>query len=370
MLDLSLWNSRGNRRPTERQEHAARARLMQQSREARVGDGRVIGHEPLRVCQVGPFDAGHVAQRLHTGINTTSPHESLLFTAGDHPFREPVQMCPDKHTRWLGDAMFTADVVHYHVTYYGRGIHPSVADNRPSVMHHHGTELRVHAKEYAETDPGIVGLRLVSNLELLQYGKGLDWLPNPVPVARYRRLRHDVRTKQDSSDGEFRVAHSPSKPELKGTEAFLKACARLQKKGLKVTPVLITNASLAESLRTKASCDAMFDSVWLGMQCSGIEAAAMGLPVVAGDPDCKREYEARYGAVPYTYANNEREIGEALERLATDAEHYRAEAARVGAFVLEHHDTANVVAYYLDLLDGAFSWREKLTLGRPCPLQK
>ncbi len=375
LIGLTIWNSRGRNRTPERSERASRARIMQLSREQRVGDARVVGHEPLRICQVGPFDAGHVVQRLHTGINTTSPHESIMFTGGDHPFKEPVQLCPDQHPAWLGDAMYEADIVHYHVNYFGRGLHPKVADRKLAVMHHHGTELRTHADQYAEEDAKRVGLRLVSNLELLQYGDGLHWLPNPVPVARYRRLRQEnlarIQGEPDNPlEGAFRVAHSPSKPELKGTEVFLKACENLQRKGLAVTPVLITRTSLAESLRIKSTCDAVFDSMWLGMQCSGIEGAAMGLPVIAGDPDCATEYEKGYGAVPYTYANDLGALTEALERLVTEDGFYQNERSRVSAFVSEWHDTANVVARYLDLLDEAFQWRERLTLGNPIPLKR
>ncbi len=46
--------------------------------------------------------------------------------------------------------------------------------------------------------------------------------------------------------------------------------------GIDIEPVLIENMEHGAALRLKASCDAVFDSFWLGMQGSGLEGAAMG----------------------------------------------------------------------------------------------
>jgi hypothetical protein len=214
-------------------------------------------------------------------------------------------------------------------------------------------------------DRAYARLRLVSNLELLQYastGGPLHWLPNPMPVVRYRRLRAQMQRSRPSG-APFRVAHSPSKRALKATDVFLRVCERLTAAGLAIEPVLIEGQPHAESLRMKATCDAAFDSFWLGIQCSGLEAAAMGLPVVAGDTDCKREYEARLGAVPYTWANDETALAEAISRLATDRAFYDAEAGRVARYTETVHDEAAVALRYLDLLDEAIGWRAGLALG-------
>jgi hypothetical protein len=221
--------------------------------------------------------------------------------------------------------------------------------------------LRKNKEIYGAMDRDYAKLRLVSNLELLQYehrGGPLHWLPNPVPVARYRRLRQQVWTPHAA----FRVAHSPSKRAFKGTDVFLSACEKLNTRGLPIEPVLIEGRNHADALRMKATCDAAFDSFWLGIQCSGIEAAAMGMPVIAGDTDCQREYQARLGAVPYTWANDEQGLMEALEQLATDAAFHASEADRVHRYVVEYHDDASVALRYLDLLDEAVQWRTLLSL--------
>jgi hypothetical protein len=72
---------------------------------------------------------------------------------------------------------------------------------------------------------------------------------------------------------------------------------------------------------------------------------------------------ARFGAVPYTYANDEDTLVEMLERLATDEAFYCAERDRLGQYVREVHDLAVVTARYLELLDEAIGWRNRLRLG-------
>jgi hypothetical protein len=178
-------------------------------------------------------------------------------------------------------------------------------------------------------------------------------------VAEYRRVRAGYQPGPT-----FRVAHSPSKRHLKGTEAFLAACATLQARGLALEPVLIEGMRYTQSVALKATCDAVFDSFWLGIQCSGLEGAAMGLPVIAGDAFTAGRYREIVGHVPYTFADDEAGLTEALERLVVDADWRRAEADRVATYCETWHDEAAVALRYLDLLDLAFNWRQALTGGR------
>lgn len=361
---LGFLNSRGALRPEPRKFQSEVRRIRQIETENKVG--RVIeAHEPLRIFQSGPFDPGGVMSRLHTAINTTSPHESAMAPNGVHPFGYPQQHDLTRDRYLCRDLAWTADVVHHHVTYAAWETLNVPLNTKWNVMHHHGTELRkFHEDLYNLVDPQRAGLRLVSNLELLQYGERLHYLPNPVSFARYAQLRAPETGSRStrSTKRRFRIGHSPSKPEIKGTASFLAAVEQLRRKGCPIEPVVIHDRPVRECLEIKATCDLFFDSFWLGIQCSGLEAACMGMPVIAGDPDCKREYEKWLGATPYTYANSQEELISAIERLVTDRVYRRAEAARVGAYVREHHDGAAVVQRYLELLDGAFGWREHLRL--------
>jgi glycosyltransferase involved in cell wall biosynthesis len=148
----------------------------------------------------------------------------------------------------------------------------------------------------------------------------------------------------------FRVAHSPTVRKLKGTEVFLEVCSRLRAKGIPIEPVLIEKMSHRDALEAKAACDATFDSFWLGIQGSGLEGAAMGQPVVAGDFDACAAYVKHIGSCPYTFANDADSLADQLAALATDAEFYSEEAQRVGAYVREHHDYPAVARRYSEIL--------------------
>ena len=152
----------------------------------------------------------------------------------------------------------------------------------------------------------------------------------------------------------FRVAHSPTRRSIKGTAEFLRACDYLtMHQGIEVEPVLIEGLEHGAALRLKASCDAVFDSFWLGMQGSGLEGGAMGLPVLAGDPEAQADLLTLGIEVPWTIANDEYGIREQLARLATDATFYKQEADRVHAYVVAHHDYAVVGAKYATILTEA-----------------
>lgn len=352
LIDAEFHNSRGRKRDPKRQRIADVHRNVQHWAESQAApDVRALGHEPLRIMQAAPFDPGAVCYRFHTAINTTSPHTSVLTTGCEEWTQVPRQF---DHTDDLV-ADLQADVSHYHVN-YAAPIHRG----RWTVMHHHGTEYRLRHDHFNKVDER-AHLRLVSNFELMQYGDDLNWLPNPMPVAEYRRLAANKPPWRKG--GPLIVAHSPTKRKNKGTEQFLQAIDRVRAKGLDVRAHMIHKLPIRNALEVKAQSHVVFDSFWLGIQCSGLEGAAMGLPVIAGDHTCYRGYEHTVGYVPYTFANDEDGLVEVLAQLATDEDFYRTEAQRVSDYCLEYHDSANVVARYLDLLDSKVEWRANLEMG-------
>ena len=372
LIGLSLTNLRGLGHTPARREAKQRHARAQYTREVPAAlsprtlqsDHAVGARDALHILQLSTYDPGLVAYRLHTGLNCTTPHAAVLGTDQAHnPFGAPGQYDLQADHGMLAAAWDEADIVHLHLDYQcPRRLGRELSSIRWRVIHHHGTMLREKpgASYYNAVDPAWAKLRLVSNLELLHYGAGLHWLPNPMPVAAYRRLRARVWR----ASPVFRVAHSPSKRFRKGTEAFLSVIERLQARHVPVEAVLIEGVSHAVSLARKAECDAVFDSFDLGIQCSGLEGAAMGLPVVAGDATVAGEYRRLLGEVPYTYAADEAALEAVLERLSVDVEWRNAEASRVARYTEEHHDEAAVALRLLDLYDDAFGWRAAMTERR------
>lgn len=359
-LHVLLHNQRRLGHSTERKaiKNSHQAEQVQVERELRAmptsvqSDSQIGGREALQILNIAYRDDGIAPSRFHTALNRTTPHSSLFFKSRPGPFDVPAQYMHREHGSKMAQALNTADVVHYHVALYGAR---SNGRATPTVFHHHGTMFRTNCAQYMADAKNRNALVLLSNLELFSWTDGGEafFLPNTVPVERYRSLHAEMFEETDT----FRVAHSPSHPGRKGTEKFMDVCAKLKAQGLHIEPVLIHEVSHKRSLEMKATCHASFDSFWLGLQCSGLECAAMGLPVIAGDETVRRRYVEHYGECPYTFADNEKALEDALVRLMTDSEYRRAEARRVSAYVLANHDEAPVALRYLDLLDQKFHWR-------------
>jgi hypothetical protein len=364
-VNLTLSNERNAHRSASRLQVKS-THLAQQTATERVesatprtimSDSQIGARECLWILNYAYRDDGLAPSRFHTAINRTTPHSSLFFKARPGPFSVPQQFMAKPDHDKLRQAADSCDILHLHST----TVFPAPLTRRaPMVFHHHGSLLRANADAHTKDAMRHRALVLVSNLELLSWtgDHPAFFLPNTMPVARYRALAERVADTQSAADRPFRIAHSPTHQHRKGTEVFLRAMTNCAKRGLHVEPVLIENQTHAATLALKATCDAAFDSFWLGIQCSGLEVAAMGKPVIAGDPIVAERYRAYFGAVPYTYANTLEELEAVITRLVTD-EHFLAEEAdRVNAYVIAHHGEAAVALTYLDYLDMAYQWRK------------
>jgi glycosyltransferase involved in cell wall biosynthesis len=320
----------------------------------------------LRIAMGCAYDPGNAVYRYHTAINEHTKHASTYVKfGGSNPFDCPTQIDGTEDKDAARAYVYSADVVHHHVDYYlsGAGFGPKPRRDQLVIRHYHGSlpagpGVIQHPlkRENMVKDDALGAVLLGARLTLCALRPDrFQWLPIPVPVARYAAMRPAVRRA-----GPFRIAHSPTKAEYKGTQVFLDVCDRLNKRGVAVEPVLIgmrrkgkglepARKTHAEALRIKADCDAVFDSFWLGIQGSGLEGAAMGLPVIAGDPEVRdlyAEHTRDIGGCPYTYANDAGSLEHEIELLATDVEYRGHETWRVGEYVRRYHDYPRVAERY------------------------
>jgi hypothetical protein len=165
--------------------------------------------------------------------------------------------------------------------------------------------------------------------------------------------------------GPFRIAHSPTRADYKGTADLVAAVDTLRGKGLKIDLVMIQRQTHAKALAMKADADLTFDSFWLGIQGSGLEAASMGQMVVAGDESVRDLYiESEVGACPYTFANDRAQLTAVLERAITEPAWYKSEAKRVAAYVTKFHDYAAVAKRYEGIIAKVTGWQNVETKAR------
>jgi hypothetical protein len=340
-----------------------------------ASEGRILGVEDLKgasphtltkqsgslqiLSGVG-YDPGSAAFRLHSAVNEHTKHSMIFVRWGDtNPHCSERQYDGEKHIGSMRDAFASADVLHCHVAYLlinNLGLTPSC--EQLLVRHYHGSAQNGKTHMEPRFDQAkqakLLGARFMLVEEAKAFGIECDWSPIPMPVKRYQALRDDVRhlagwkplRGKATSNRPLVIGHSPTVSSLKGTDVLRAVVERLQKSGFPVRLEMISGVSLRESLRRKALCDVVFDSFWLGLQGSGLEAGAMEIPVIAGDAEVKRQHEQYVGECPYTFAEDAGALESQIELMATDPTFRSKETQRLSKYVVAYHDYSAVARRY------------------------
>lgn len=311
--------------------------------------------DALRVLQLTNYDPGSAVYRYHSAANTVPGIVSAFVRWGySNPHCHLRQWDGDLHRRTVELLAMTADVIHVHMDWrtLTTDLRYALRANQRAAITYHGSVLPGDERRVLvdhETDGRMGAIQFGARPYHGRHGVA-RYLPIPVPVDDYAALAAGHR-RGDT----LRVAHSPTKRAIKGTDALLEAAEKVRTLDeLRVEVVLIENLSHGEALKLKATCDVTFDSFWLGMQGSGLEGAAMGQVVIAGDATAAREAAALNGGVcPWTFADDARDLRKVLRGLAARPDYARAEAARVHEYVKRVHDYPVVGARYRDYLNEA-----------------
>lgn len=320
-----------------------------------------IQQDAIRSLQLAFYDPGCAAYRYHSAFNTSRVLASRFARHGHSNTASDLRQLDGETQKLDVEVAFrTANVIHCHIDfrplYHWLGRLPE--HNQLLVHHYHGSLLPGDTSRVlvdndldAKHDAIQIGARLYHK----RFSPNMHWLPIPMPVQDYAMLRFQ---RYQYTGSTFRVAHSPTVRAIKGTDNFLSVIADLQAEGHKIEAVLIENMEHGEALRLKATCDATFDSFWLGLQGSGLEAACMNQLVLAGDPSAKQDYERELGSCPYTYVEDRDALKEALKRAMMDPVWCVEETIRVYDYVRAYHDYPVVAARYSDILTAALAARE------------
>lgn len=333
-----------------------RKNMYRQKQKVKEGVYGMASIQPLKIASITSFDPAGISHNLSEAVTSTTPHKMISYRASNNYIKYPT------HKKLANlKSVEEFDIVHVHMglrLYTGRFKRPL---NQRLVSHHHGTMYRRSPSDHDTLDRKMRAIRLASTLELTKYAPDLTWLPNPIPAAKYRKM-----TKGRERKGKFRICHSPTSKGFKGTEQLKKAVSNLKAKGLPIELVFVWRKSHAECLKIKSTCDITFDSFWLGIQVSGLEAAAMGQPVIAGDKEVANLYKAHLGYVPYIFADTQQKIEDQIEKLVRDEEHFENERKRIQDYVFKRHDYGPVASSYMKILGAG----PILGTGPSLPVQK
>lgn len=226
---------------------------------------------------------------------------------------------------WMGNNTFVnqlydeADLVH--ISEYpwalDGGSAPKIWNKRrlPTVLHQHGVPFRTSPQRFLDIARREGYTQVVSTVDLLT-ADDLTWLPSPVDILRLQGLRKE----HYPNDGVLRIGQAPTNRVAKNTHEFIEICKDLQRThGIEYN--VFESMSWEKSLASKARMDIWFDQLTYGYGSNGIEAAAMGIPVVSGfaSPLHYSRYVELVGAVPF-YPATLGTLRDVLQHLVEDVQ--------------------------------------------------
>lgn len=253
----------------------------------------------------------------------------------------------------LDELFAKADVIHVMERWQAVEPFDGWQDKR-KVLHHHGSLFRANHVALSQWAREFRAVAIVSTLDLLLIDPSAEWLPNPCDIGKMQSYvqQHSGRT----------IAHSPTSRALKATSAFLEAMD-----GLPYKVDLIEKQTWETALKRKATADVFFDQLLIGYGLAGIEAMAMGIPVIAGAsgeiisqlgiPGGRyliQTMARRFGYLPFLVAEAET-LRERIVELMTD----HGLAQLIGSAGLYHvnryHDEAKVAKQLVDIYERALA---------------
>lgn len=326
-----------------------------------------------RVLQLTQYDPGSAAYRYHSafnyasGVNEEGGTSAFVRFGTSNPYCDLRQYDGDRSRAGVMELFESADVIHVHMDY--TTLDDSLKrwpkrDSQLLVRHYHGSQ----SPHSFTTDYRLVQQQLDDEVGALQigarlyhprrYGAHIPWIPIPVPVLDYKALRaqHWVPIEQRKNQ-RLRICHSTTNERVKGSIALECMMSDLIDEGWPIEYIKILQTKHADCLRIKASCDITFDSFWLGIQGSGLEAGAMGQAVIAGDSEVRDEYLDEIGSCPYTFCQTPDDLKCVLESLVFDPTFRASEGARTQHYVEQYHDYGVVGAKYWSTIAAALKER-------------
>jgi len=231
----------------------------------------------------------------------------------------------------------TSDVLHFHMTAdenlrLGPFLPADYLAGKAIVHHEHGHhDFRSNPEDFRAKyrELGRKNL-LVSTPDLKRMMPEARWQPNLVhqnePVLRPAERRWS---------GPLKVAHSPTRKDLKNTDELLAVVQGLRTRGSALELDLIDNVPHSECLARKRAAHVLFDHMQGYYGVSSLEGLSQGLAVIAGLDAWNRAHVAEFSglaedALPWVLANSAEDLAARLRELAADMDLCRArgEASR------------------------------------------
>lgn len=280
----------------------------------------------MKILQAGIVDFAGIGVALKEAISQFTQHECRAIRERSNYLAYPsdIEAADDESwTRWVD----WADVVqvHEYIPTWER-VH-RIDPKKPIVWMAHGSYFREYNRPRVEAILDAHKIPSVASTpDLARHRPDMEWLPLPIYQQRLVALR--------CANGSQVIVQTRTSP-LKGSLD-----------GLRGDVDIVTGVSHEEALKRKGKAWLVVDQIGehaLGLGVSGLEAMAMGIPVLSGAPDELLTYLSEvWGGLPF--------LPTTPESLPADVASFQIPsfwerwAERGKAHVLRHHDPTTVAA--------------------------
>jgi len=245
--------------------------------------------------------------------------------------RNPAEI--HKWVRW-------ADVVNTHVRF--RPIRQGQNPPKPKslLITYHGTHYRAkHEMMHLRARKLGAKKSLCTTIDLTKFGVA-EWLPTAIPVDRYAEMRR-------KHGGKPVVCQAPSNPKRKNSAEIRELLGNRED----IQLLIVHHRPHNQILRRIAAADVFIDRFRLGLGVSGLEALAMGIPVIAdASPQDEKLIIKEVGYLPY-YKASLQGLVEAVETLLSDKALYKEYVERGNEYIRDFHDYPIVAKRYMEIIE-------------------
>lgn len=292
----------------------------------------------MKILNVCHQDYAGVGISLTDAVNQYTNHEARHLCEKPHHFgykTDIVSTNPSHIRTWVK----WADVVNCHV--YARplaraGLKPPLPN---LIMTQHGRHFRLHAEKcHADNKRWGAKRTLCTTIDLTR--NGAEWIPTAIPQEKLLAM------KRPGGDLPV-VCQTPSNPIRKDTAKIVRMFETRKDMCLRI----VHHTRHARALTMVASAHILIDRFDLGLGVSGLEAAAMGIPVIAGAPKKYEDEIIRHvGYLPY-YKASLSTLVEAVDNLLSDQNLYQEYAERSFEYIRTFHDFPVVAERYVAICE-------------------
>ncbi|MDA3791295.1 MAG: hypothetical protein PF503_22705 [Desulfobacula sp.] len=309
----------------------------------------------MQILMITENDPAGMAIAFSNAVNQYTAHGCRVITSQERygfDYQTDIHI-PDMeqgHFEEIEQLLIDSDIIHFHMLSdenltLGHLKIKDYINGKALVHHHHGhPEFRSNPAFFRDKYEKLNRKVIVSTPDLLHLLPNAEWLPNIVPIDHVL-----YRPKVKKVSEKILICQSPTRKDLKNTEAFIEIVKGLKKTYENILLKIIDFTPHLDCLRIKQKADINFDHMQGYFGVSSLESLSMGVTTIAGLDEWNRGWiKKKIGVdhLPWIIVRNAEELSKSLTRLIKDKD-LREETGRESRLFMETHWSEKKIVNYL-----------------------